>query len=236
MSKQRVVITGAGIVSCIGNDLATVEQSLREGRSGIRAMPEFAEMGLRSQVAGKPEIDLEAHIDRKQLRFMGDAAAYAQIISDINFFAIGQQAGVTNGHVELAFNHTLDVDFVGDEFDLWPHFAGKFDFARAQGTAPARQLQPSEVEANQLPHGIQPQAAGHDRVALKVAGKKPQIGFDVQFGHNAPQAVSTPIGVDMGDAVKHQHRGQRQAATVGTEQTAFARGNQLFIGKGICHV
>ena len=79
MSKQRVVITGAGIVSCIGNDLATVEQSLREGRSGIRAMPEFAEMGLRSQVAGKPEIDLEAHIDRKQLRFMGDAAAYAQI-------------------------------------------------------------------------------------------------------------------------------------------------------------
>ena len=91
MSKQRVVITGAGIVSCIGNDLATVEQSLREGRSGIRAMPEFAEMGLRSQVAGKPEIDLEAHIDRKQLRFMGDAAAYAQIALEDAI----KQAGLT---------------------------------------------------------------------------------------------------------------------------------------------
>ncbi len=79
MTRQRVVITGAGIVSCIGNDLQTVEQSLREGRSGIRAIPEFTQLGLRSQVGGKPEIDIEARIDRKQLRFMGDAAAYAQI-------------------------------------------------------------------------------------------------------------------------------------------------------------
>ena len=77
--KRRVVITGTGIVSCIGNDNATVEASLRESRSGIRAMPEFTELGMRSQVAGIPQIDLEAQIDRKQLRFMGDAAAYAQI-------------------------------------------------------------------------------------------------------------------------------------------------------------
>ena len=78
-SKRRVVVTGMGLVSCIGNDLDTVEQSLRQGRSGIRAMPQFTEMGLRSQVAGAPQIDLEARIDRKQLRFMGDAAAYAHI-------------------------------------------------------------------------------------------------------------------------------------------------------------
>ena len=79
MNKQRVVITGAGIVSCIGNDLATVETSLREGRSGISAIPEFTQLGLRSQVGGRPQIHIEARIDRKQLRFMGDAAAYAQI-------------------------------------------------------------------------------------------------------------------------------------------------------------
>lgn len=76
---RRVVITGAGIVSCIGNDEATVTASLRESRSGIRAMPQFTELGLRSQVAGVPQIDLEALIDRKQLRFMGDAAAYAHV-------------------------------------------------------------------------------------------------------------------------------------------------------------
>ena len=76
---KRVVITGTGIVSCIGNDAETVTRSLREGRSGIRAMPQFTELGLRSQVAGVPQIDLEARIDRKQLRFMGDAAAYAHL-------------------------------------------------------------------------------------------------------------------------------------------------------------
>ena len=79
MNMKRVVITGTGIVSCIGNDAATVTTALREGKSGIRAMPQFTELGMRSQVAGVPQIDLEALIDRKQLRFMGDAAAYAHI-------------------------------------------------------------------------------------------------------------------------------------------------------------
>ena len=77
--KRRVVVTGAGIVSCIGNDQASVTESLRKGSSGIRAMPEFKEMGLRSQVAGVPTIDLDAVIDRKQRRFMGDAAGYAYV-------------------------------------------------------------------------------------------------------------------------------------------------------------
>ena len=77
--KRRVVITGAGIVSCIGNDQQAVTTSLREGKSGIRAMPEFKELGLRSQVAGIPQIDLDALIDRKLRRFMGDAAAYAYV-------------------------------------------------------------------------------------------------------------------------------------------------------------
>ncbi|HPF73276.1 MAG TPA: beta-ketoacyl-ACP synthase I [Xanthomonadaceae bacterium] len=74
---RRVVITGMGIVSCLGNDADSVSTALREGRSGIRAFPEYAEIGLRSQVAGMPVIDLDAEIDRKQKRFMGDAAAYA---------------------------------------------------------------------------------------------------------------------------------------------------------------
>ena len=89
--KRRVVVTGAGIVSCIGNDLQTLESALRESRSGISAAPDFAEMGLRSQVAGRPQIDLEAKLDRKQLRFMGDAAAYAHIALA---YAIAQ-AGLT---------------------------------------------------------------------------------------------------------------------------------------------
>ncbi|MDR0275277.1 MAG: beta-ketoacyl-ACP synthase I [Burkholderiaceae bacterium] len=92
---RRVVITGAGIVSCIGNALTAVEQSLRAGISGIRAMPQFAEMGLRSQVAGQPQIDLQERIDRKLLRFMGDAAAYAHVALEQ---AIAQ-AGLTRAQI-----------------------------------------------------------------------------------------------------------------------------------------
>jgi 3-oxoacyl-[acyl-carrier-protein] synthase-1 len=77
MPGKRVVITGMGVVSCLGNDPDTVSGALREGRSGIRFVPEYAELGLRSQVAGVPQIDLDAVIDRKLKRFMGDAAAYA---------------------------------------------------------------------------------------------------------------------------------------------------------------
>jgi 3-oxoacyl-[acyl-carrier-protein] synthase I len=76
---RRVVVTGMGIVSCLGNDQDTVSAALRESRSGIRAIPEYAELGLRSHVAGVPEIDLTEAIDRKLKRFMGDAAAYAYV-------------------------------------------------------------------------------------------------------------------------------------------------------------
>jgi 3-oxoacyl-[acyl-carrier-protein] synthase-1 len=76
---RRVVVTGMGIVSCLGNTLDTVSSALRAGRSGIRHVPEYAALGFRSQVAGAPEIDLEAEIDRKLKRFMGDAAGYSYV-------------------------------------------------------------------------------------------------------------------------------------------------------------
>ena len=76
---KRVVITGLGIVSCLGNDAQSVTRSLYEGRSGIRVRQEQIDMGMRSHVAGAPEIDIPSLIDRKQLRFMADAAAYAYI-------------------------------------------------------------------------------------------------------------------------------------------------------------
>jgi len=76
---RRVVVTGMGVVSCLGNDTQTVVQSLREGKSGISFIEEYQQMGLRSQVAGHVEIDITALIDRKVKRFMGDAAAYAYI-------------------------------------------------------------------------------------------------------------------------------------------------------------
>lgn len=86
---RRVVITGLGIVSPIGNNAAEVTESLRAGRSGIVFSPEYAERGFRSQVEGRPTIDIAAHVDKRDLRFMGEGAAW-------NFIAM-QQAVADSG-------------------------------------------------------------------------------------------------------------------------------------------
>ncbi len=76
---RRVVVTGMGIVSSIGNNTEEVLASLKAGRSGIEASPEMAEHGFRSQIAGTINIDTAAHVDKRTLRFMGPGAAYAHI-------------------------------------------------------------------------------------------------------------------------------------------------------------
>ena len=76
---RRVAITGMGIVSSLGNNAREVEANLRETKSGISAMASFAEMGFRSQIAGQPTIDIEANVDKRVRRFMGDGAAWNYI-------------------------------------------------------------------------------------------------------------------------------------------------------------
>ncbi|MBP5858722.1 beta-ketoacyl-ACP synthase I [Marivibrio halodurans] len=76
---RRVVVTGMGIVSSIGNDQAEVLQSLRDGRSGITHSDDYAERGFRSHVHGAVKLDVADHVDKKLLRFMGDGAAYNYI-------------------------------------------------------------------------------------------------------------------------------------------------------------
>lgn len=94
---RRVVVTGIGVVSCLGNDKDSVLQSLREGRSGIRFNPEYAEMGMRSQVSARIDIDLKERIDRKFLRFMGEGAAYGHISMEQAIADAGLEIGEISG-------------------------------------------------------------------------------------------------------------------------------------------
>jgi len=77
LTARRVLVTGMGIVCCIGNDLETVARSLREGRSGIAPAPEFIEAGLASQIAGIPSLDSLPPVKRPLRRFMPDPSLYA---------------------------------------------------------------------------------------------------------------------------------------------------------------
>lgn len=79
LPMRRAVITGIGVVSSIGNNKDEVLESLKTGKSGIAFNQEFADYKLRSNVSGKIDIDVKAHVDRKAMRFMGDAAAYSYI-------------------------------------------------------------------------------------------------------------------------------------------------------------
>jgi 3-oxoacyl-[acyl-carrier-protein] synthase-1 len=74
---KRVVVTGLGIVSSIGNNAAEVTESLKAGRSGIEVIPQYRELGFRSQVAGTLKLNVEELVDRRHMRFMGNGAAYA---------------------------------------------------------------------------------------------------------------------------------------------------------------
>ena len=76
---KRVVVTGLGIVSSIGNNAAEVTKSLRDGTSGIEFVPQYKELGFRSQIAGTLKLNPEELIDRRLMRFMGNGAAYAYL-------------------------------------------------------------------------------------------------------------------------------------------------------------
>ena len=76
---KRVVVTGLGVVSSIGNNAAEVTRSLRDGKSGIEFVPQYRELGFRSQVAGTLKMNVDELVDRRLRRFMGDGAAYAYL-------------------------------------------------------------------------------------------------------------------------------------------------------------
>src|SRR5258708_13487990 len=76
---KRVVVTGLGIVSSIGNNAVEVTRSLRDGKSGIEFVPQYRELGFRSQVAGTLKMNVDELVDRRLRRFMGDGAAFAYL-------------------------------------------------------------------------------------------------------------------------------------------------------------
>jgi 3-oxoacyl-[acyl-carrier-protein] synthase-1 len=123
---KRVVITGVGIVSSLGNNTQEVTESLYEGRSGIVAAPEYTENGLRSQVHGAVKnLDFSDHIDRKQLRFMGDAAAYS--------FIAMQQAVKDSGLTEEQVSNPRTGLIAGSGGGSNSNSTEAVDIARAKG-------------------------------------------------------------------------------------------------------
>jgi 3-oxoacyl-[acyl-carrier-protein] synthase-1 len=122
---KRVVVTGLGIVSSIGNSKEEVLASLREGRSGITLAEEYRDMGFRSHVHGKPQLDLDALVDRKMRRFMGDGAAY-------NYLAM-QQAITDSGLEEKEVSNERTGIIMGSGGPSTRNVVAAADTARQKG-------------------------------------------------------------------------------------------------------
>ena len=122
---RRVVITGIGIVSSIGNNVEEVTSSLRHGTSGIVAAPEYTELGFRSQVHGTVKLDVAEHIDRKQLRFMGEGAAYAVLAME--------QAIADAGLDDSQVSHVKSGLVAGSGGPSTANLLAAFDITREKG-------------------------------------------------------------------------------------------------------
>lgn len=122
---RRVVITGAGIVSCLGNNLKEVLSALQAQRSGIQFIPDYQEIGMKSHVAGRVNIELDELINRKLKRFMGDAAAYAYLAMQEAI----TQAGLNAEHI----SHTKTGLVVGSGGSSFSDLVESVDIARERG-------------------------------------------------------------------------------------------------------
>jgi hypothetical protein len=100
----------------------------------------------------------------------------------------------------------------------WKDLAGKFHLAQSQRPAFARRADPAQEETEQLPERVEPETARHDRIALEVAGKEPEIGLEFQHGANQALAIFAAGLRDLRNAVEHQHRGERQLGIARAEQ------------------
>src|SRR5690606_17542501 len=132
------------------------------------------------------------HVGSGGARFHRSRAAEqadAHIGASIDDLAVRFEHAVGDAHDQLAVDDALQVDLVDHLLDVRGHLAGELDLADAQRPTLAGAADPAQVEADQLPHGVQAQAAGHDRIADEVALEEPEVRIDVEFGLDIALAV-----------------------------------------------
>ncbi len=151
---RRVVVTGIGIVSSIGDNAAEVSESLRTGQSGITFSDEYCEMGFRSHIHGAPKIDPADHIDRKLLRFMGNGAAYNYIAMD--------QAITDSGLTASEVSNPRTGAVLGSGGPSTSNMMAAFDLARERG--------PRRVGPYMVPRVMSSTNSANLATAFKIKG------------------------------------------------------------------
>lgn len=139
---RRAVITGVGIISCIGNTTAEVLDSLINGRSGVRSNESYREMGLKSQISGQIDLNFKDLIDRKDLRFMSDSAAYAYLAT--------QQAIADSGLTETDISNPRTGIIMGSGGISGEKFVESVDILREKGVRRVGPYRVTQVMSNSV--------------------------------------------------------------------------------------
>ena len=151
---KRVVVTGLGIVSPIGNNAAEVMQSLKEGKSGIEFVPQYRELGFRSQVAGTLKLNVEELVDRRLMRFMGNGAAYAYL----SMKQAIEDAGLSEAEIS------------NDRTGLVAGSGGPTTGAIVQAAVVAKEKGPKRVGPFQVPRAMSSTVSANLATAYKIKG------------------------------------------------------------------
>jgi 3-oxoacyl-[acyl-carrier-protein] synthase-1 len=151
---KRVVVTGLGIVSPIGNNAAEVTQSLKEGKSGIEFMPEYRDLGFRSQVAGTLKLNVEELVDRRLMRFMGNGAAYAWL----SMKQAIEDAGLSEAEIS------------NERTGLVAGSGGPTTGAIVQAAITAKEKGPKRVGPFQVPRAMSSTVSANLATAYKIKG------------------------------------------------------------------
>ena len=151
---KRVVVTGLGVVSSIGNNAVEVTKSLREGTSGIEFVPQYKELGFRSQVAGTLKLNPEELIDRRLMRFMGNGAAYAYLAMKQAI----EDAGLSDSEV----SH--------DRTGLVAGSGGPTTGAIVQAAITTKEKGPKRVGPFQVPRAMSSTVSANLATAYKIKG------------------------------------------------------------------
>ena len=151
---KRVVVTGLGIVSPIGNNAAEVTQSLKEGKSGIEFVPEYRDLGFRSQVAGTLKLNVEELVDRRLMRFMGNGAAYAYL----SMKQAIEDAGLSEAEIS------------NDRTGLVAGSGGPTTGAIVQAAITAKEKGPKRVGPFQVPRAMSSTVSANLATAYKIKG------------------------------------------------------------------
>src|ERR1039457_2050042 len=147
----------------------------------------------------------------------GGKQSHLQVLACIDIATVDLHHSVGDTHHELAQDHALHADAVGYFPCARQHLAAELDFAAAERASATLAPHPAQIETDQLPHRVQPQASRHHRVALEMAGKKPEFGAQVELGDDLTLAVGSALFADVDDAVEHQHGRQGQLRVAGAE-------------------